>query len=152
MELFLVRHGEAKSGFEDPTCPLTERGMEEVRRMAAWAAQAGVKVDQIRHSGKMRAEQTAALLAEQLNPARGTIAVEGLRPNDQPAPIAEALRDEDGSLMLVAHQPFLGNLAGHLLAGETSDKIIRFQTGEIVSLSPADGKWSVNWVMSPDLL
>jgi phosphohistidine phosphatase len=152
MELFLVRHGEAKASIEDPACPLTERGMEAVRRMAAWAAQAGVKVDQIRHSGKTRAEQTAALLAEKLNPAQGMIAVEGLRPSDEVGPVAEALEAEHVSVMLVGHQPFLGSLAGHLLAGDTGGKIIRFQTAEIVSLSPGEGKWSVNWVMSPDLL
>jgi phosphohistidine phosphatase SixA len=51
MDLFLVQHGEAKSEAEDPERSLTDRGAEAVRRMAAWAAQVGVKVDQIRHSG-----------------------------------------------------------------------------------------------------
>ena len=60
MELLLVQHGEAKTEAEDPVRPLTERGADAVRSMAVWAARAGVKVDQIRHSGKRRAEQTAA--------------------------------------------------------------------------------------------
>ena len=70
MELYLVQHGEAKPESEDPERPLTDRGEETVRRMAAWAAQVGLKVDEIRHSGKRRAEQTASLLAERLSPAQ----------------------------------------------------------------------------------
>ncbi len=152
MELFLVRHGEAKPESEDPSCPLTERGAETVRRMAVWAAQVGVKVDQIRHSGKKRAEQTAALLAERLNPARGVLAVEGLKPNDEVRPVTEVLQAEHESVMLVGHLPFLGRLAGLLLAGNSDIGIIGFQPAEIVCLSPREGKWSVNWVMSPELL
>ena len=64
MDLYLVQHGEAKSEAEDPERPLTLQDIEAVRRMASWASQVGVRVDQIRHSGKRRAEQTAALLAE----------------------------------------------------------------------------------------
>src|SRR5437764_14321457 len=108
MDLYLVRHGEAKPAFEDPACPLSIAGAEAVRRMADWAARTGVTVDQIRHSGKTRAEQTAALLAERLNPAQGMIAVAGLEPNDPPVPLAEALRHEHSTLMLVGHLPFLG--------------------------------------------
>jgi phosphohistidine phosphatase len=152
MELFLVRHGEARPEAEDPECPLTERGAEEVRRMAAWAARVGLEVDQIRHSGKKRAEQTAALLAERLSPARGVIAVEGLKPNDEIRPVAVALQAEHESVMLVGHLPFLGRLASLLLAGNPDAGIVGFRPAEIVCLSPREGKWSINWVMTPDLL
>jgi phosphohistidine phosphatase len=152
MELFLVRHGEATSEIEDRRRPLTERGAVAVRRMAEWAARSGVQVDQIRHSGVTRAEQTAALLAERLQPARGMIAVAGLRPDDAVVPVAEALRDETASLMLVAHLPFLGRLAGLLLGGEGAGTGIRFQTAEMVCLSSRGGTWSFNWVMSPERL
>jgi phosphohistidine phosphatase len=80
MERYLVQHGEAKPETEDPERPLTEKGVEAVRRMATWAAQVGVRAVQIRHSGKRRAEQTATLLAERLDPTNGVIAVEGLCP------------------------------------------------------------------------
>lgn len=152
MELFLVRHGEARSAIEDPERSLTERGAERVRNLAAWASQAGVKVDQIRHSGKRRAEQTAALLAERLSPAQGTIAVAGLDPDDEVRPVAEALQAVPGSLMLVGHSPFLDSLARLLLAGNPDAGVIGFPPAGIVCLSGREGKWSVNWVMSPDLL
>jgi phosphohistidine phosphatase len=152
MELFLVRHGEATSEIEDRRRPLTERGALAVRRMAEWAARSGVQVDQIRHSGKARAEQTADILAGCLNPARGVIAVAGLAPDDLVEPMAEALRDEPASLMLVGHLPFMGRLAGLLVGGNSGGTMIRFRPAEIVCLSSREGAWSLNWVMSPERL
>ena len=61
MTLFLVQHGKAKPETEDPERSLTEQGAEVVGRMADWAAQVGLAVDQIQHSGKRRAEQTATI-------------------------------------------------------------------------------------------
>ena len=152
MHLYLVRHGEAKGAIEDPACPLTERGTLAVGRMADWAVGAGVKVSQIRHSGKRRAEQTAGLLAERLNPAGGVVVISGIKPDDDPAPVALTLRAVREPLMLVSHLPFLGRLADLLLAGASSGHLIRFQTAEIACLSRHEGKWSVDWVMSPALL
>ena len=54
--------------------------------------------------------------------------------------------------MVVSHLPFLGRLADLLLDGHSGGRGIRFQTAEIVCLSPREGKWSVDWVMAPDLL
>ena len=56
MKLYLVQHGEAKSKAEDPQRPLTERGREDVARVATFATKAGSQVRQIRHSGKRRLE------------------------------------------------------------------------------------------------
>jgi phosphohistidine phosphatase len=152
MDLFLVQHGEAKSETEDPERSLTDRGAESVRRMAAWAAQVGLGVDQIRHSGKKRAEQTAALLAERLSPLQGTIAVEGLNPNDDVRPVAEALQSGSGSVMMVGHLPFLDRLASLLLTGDPEAEVVRFRNAGIVALSKLEGKWAVNWAVPPDLV
>jgi phosphohistidine phosphatase len=122
--------------------------------MAAWALGTGVQVTQIRHSGKRRAEQTAALLAERLTPPEGVIATLGLKPDDEPRPVADLLQGERAPLMIVSHLPFLGRLADLLLDGRCGGLGIRFQTGEMVCLAPqaGKGKWSLEWVMSPDLL
>jgi phosphohistidine phosphatase len=152
MELYLVQHGEAKPEADDPERSLTERGADAVRRMAAWAAQVGVRAAQIRHSGKRRAEQTATLLAERLDPADGVIAIEGLKPNDDVRPVAEALQAEPKPVMLVGHLPFLSRLASLLVVGNPEGGVIRFQQGGIVCLVQEEGKWIVNWVMPPELL
>ena len=87
-QLFLVRHGEATSKEEDPERPLTKVGRSNVVRIADWAASIGIRVDEIRHSGKLRAEQTAEIFSECLNAAPPRV-VSGLAPNDDVTLIGE---------------------------------------------------------------
>jgi phosphohistidine phosphatase len=152
MELYLVQHGEAKSKAEDPQRPLTERGREEVQRVAAFTAKAGLKVNQIRHSGKRRAEETASILAEHLSPAEGVLAIPGLAPMDDVRPIAKALQKETAPLMLVGHLPFVDRLAGLLVTGAPDRSVVRFRMGGIVCLEGAGDDWAVKWVVRPELV
>ena len=152
MKLYLVQHGEAKSKAEDPQRPLTERGRDEVRRVAAFAAKAGLKVNQIRHSGKRRAKETASILAEHLSPAEGVLAVPGLAPMDDVRPIAQALGKETAPLMLVGHMPFMDRLAGLLVTGDPDRSVVRFRMGGIVCLEGVGDDWAVKWVVRPELV
>ncbi|HHO58753.1 MAG TPA: phosphohistidine phosphatase SixA, partial [Thiotrichales bacterium] len=110
MRLYLVQHGLAKTAGEDPQRGLSPQGEVEVSAMANWAGNAGIAVKQIQHSGKLRAEQTATILAAQLNPADGVIAIDGLAPNDDVTSFAGRIDSASGDLMLVGHLPFLGRL------------------------------------------
>ena len=152
MELFLVQHGESKSEADDPERALTERGAETVRRMATWAVRVSVKVAQIRHSGKKRAEQTAAILAEQLHPSKGVLAVTGLNPNDEVHPVAQGLRGEQEALMLVGHLPFLSRLVGLLVVGDPLQEVVGFRYAGMVCLARQDSQWIIRWVMLPELV
>ena len=152
MILYLVRHGEAKTEAEDPERPLTEKGHRVVEKVAEWAARAGVKVSQIRHSGKRRAEQTATILAQRLNPSNGVIAVSGLAPNDDVRPVAEALKQAKQPLMLAGHLPFLSRLASLLLVNDPSRTLIQFRMGGIVCLTSEEGQWAVDWIITPNLV
>jgi phosphohistidine phosphatase len=152
MKLCLVQHGEARSKAEDPERPLTERGREDVVRVATFAATVGLQVRQIRHSGKRRAEETASILAEYLPPTGGLIAVPGMSPRDDVHPIAEALRVETQPVMLVGHLPFLDRLASLLVTGDAERSIVRFQMGGIVCLMGEETHWAVGWMVTPDLI
>ena len=152
MTLFLVQHGEATPGTTDSERCLTSRGTETVERMADWFAQTGIKVDEIRHSGKRRAEQTATVFANHVNPQKGVIAVGGLNPNDDVTLVAGPLHGEQGSIMLVGHLPHLSKLVGFLVTGNSETEIIRFHNAGIVCLTQKDGNWAIDWVMRPDLL
>ena len=83
MELFLVQHGHAMAKTDDPLRPLTPDGAEAVERIGVWAHEASLSIRQILHSGKLRAEQTAQILANHLNPAEGiplnTLSMQALR-------------------------------------------------------------------------
>ena len=152
MTLFLVQHGKAKPETEDPERSLTEQGAEIVRRMAEWAAQVGLDVDQIQHSGKRRAEQTAMIFAKRLSPPKGVNAVKGLSPKDDVNQVAASLRSDQGSIMLVGHLPHLSRLVSLLLTGNPEIEVVRFRNAGIVCLTQLEGQWAVDWVMQPDLL
>ena len=152
MRLFLVQHGEAKPEAEDLQRSLTERGTETVGRMAGWAAQMGIKVDEIRHSGKRRAEQTARMFANHLNPPSGVIAVSGLNPKDDVTLVAASLLGEQESIMLVGHLPHLSRLLSFLVTGNPETEIIRFRNAGIICLTQKEAKWTIDWVFQPDLV
>ncbi len=154
MKLYLVQHGEAKPKSEDPERPLTERGRDDVGRVADFARRANVQVHQIRHSGKLRAEQTATILAEHLQPADGVVALPGLAPRDDVGRVAELLSRETQSLMFVGHRPFMDRLAGLLVTGDRERGVVGFLQGGIVCLErdPQAWTWLVRWVVTPDLI
>ena len=152
MNLYLVRHGEAKPMTEDPACPLTDRGAQLVGRIAAWGARAQLTVQEIRHSGKKRAEQTADLFAEQLKPAGGVKAVTGMNPMDDVLPVADATDLEEEDVMLVGHLPFLSRLASQLVLRSQSRPLFLFPNAVVVSLSRQEGQWIINWVVVPELI
>jgi phosphohistidine phosphatase len=106
MRLYLVQHGEAKTEQEDPERPLTDRGAEEVRRVATRATErARLAIGQILHSGKTRARQTAEIWAEVLGvPVDQS---EALAPLDDPKVWAARLDTGLEDLMLVGHLPHL---------------------------------------------
>jgi phosphohistidine phosphatase len=147
----LVQHGEAKPETKDPQRPLTDRGHEEVRRVARYAAAVGVRVAEIRHSGKLRARQTAEILAEHLKPPKGVHVMEGLEPNADPGKTRADLEQAGDGVMLVGHLPHLARLASSLLVGDPGREIVRFRNGAIVCLVRAEGGWLVRWILTPEL-
>lgn len=133
MRVSLVRHGEAAPAASDGERPLTAAGRDEVARLAEWCAGNGVAPRQIRHSGILRAAQTAEILAARLDPPDGTIAVRGLAPDDDPSKWQHELPHETDDVLLVTHMPLVGELAS-LLAGRRGS--IPFAPAEIACLEP----------------
>jgi phosphohistidine phosphatase len=151
VQIYLVQHGEAKPEAQDPTRPLTDRGREEVQRVAERATALGIQVAEIRHSGKLRARQTAEIFAAALSPSRGMREMEGLAPADNPGKARAAIELAREPLMLVGHLPHLSRLASLLLVGDPGREIIRFRNGAIVCLVQAEGRWLLQWVLTPEL-
>jgi phosphohistidine phosphatase len=155
MDLYLMQHGEATAEADDPARPLTDAGRAAVAQVAARANQAGVRIDTCVHSGKLRAEQTAQVLADAV--AGGRIeSQDGLAPNDPVAPVVRWLgeRTEDSSIALVGHLPFLDRLASSLIAGDEDGQVISFHMGGLVKLVPkrAQDGFAVVWVLAPDIV
>jgi phosphohistidine phosphatase len=153
MELYLVQHGPAKSESEDPQRPLTAEGRHTVERLAKFLAPLGLRIERIEHSGKLRARQTAELLAQVLRPAGGVSEVTGLAPNDDAGIMMARLAGETANLMLVGHLPHLSRLVSRLLGLSADRPAVQFQMGGLVRLDRSDaGNWVIRWILTPDLL
>ena len=95
MRLYLVLHGDAVPERLDPERPLSAAGRQEVEAVARLLADTGVRTAHVVHSGKLRAHQTAELLATALAPGRVPEAIAGLSPNDPVEPMVRRIADWD---------------------------------------------------------
>ncbi|MEM4727660.1 MAG: phosphohistidine phosphatase SixA [Candidatus Bathyarchaeia archaeon] len=151
MRLYLVQHAEAKREEEDRARPLTDRGREEAIKVARYAARIGLHIEKIIHSGRLRALQTAEIMAEHLRPSKGVEQAENLDPLSDPKIFAERLKEIDEDTMLVGHMPHLGKLVGLLLTGDVSLEPVRFRTSGIVCLErDVNGRWGLVWAIRPE--
>jgi phosphohistidine phosphatase len=116
MQIYLVQHGESEPEEIDPECRLTESGVESIRKVADFLrTSGGLEVDEIWHSGKPRAQQTAELLAASTRVGKEAVMHhDGLAPKDAVEPIKHELEQANRTLMNVGHLPFLGRLAAAL--------------------------------------
>lgn len=149
MYLYLVQHGQAKPKDEDPERPLSDAGVRASEASARACAEQRFEVIEIRHSGKRRARETAEIFAEHLKPVRAIRVVEGLAPNDDPAPVVTALDKETEPVMLVGHLPFLARLAGLLVAGDPDAEVAMFENAGVVRLRRTGKRWAVSDARSP---
>jgi phosphohistidine phosphatase len=148
--LYLVRHGEAGGAATDAARPLTRDGRQQTARIANEAARRSVAIDEIRHSGRLRARETAEILAAELAPTRPIVAVDGLHPGDDVEILGYSLSEESGALMLVGHLPFMGYLTGFLLKGDSDRAPVPFSTATMACLRRRGGTWELLWVVNPE--
>jgi phosphohistidine phosphatase len=138
----LVRHGDAKDKTEDPARPLSDVGRNHAETAARWLAGLGLDLDEIRHSGKLRARQTAEVCAAHLGLAENQVRqVSGLAPNDDVEQLALELEADRRSLLLAGHLPFLARLAGRLLVAEAGRLPIHFSDAAAMVLARIEGSW-----------
>lgn len=153
MRLYLVRHGQAKAKEEDAQRHLTGAGIEEVHQMARFAKRLGVSAEQVWHSGKARAKQTAEILAAEIGGSPEVLEQAGMKPNDGTKSVAKAIAaSEREGLMIVGHLPHLGRLAGRLIVGDADVSVAALPTGGMVCLEGEAGRWRVRWAVNPEVV
>lgn len=150
MRLILVRHGQANPVEIDPEKGLSEAGQLEVARLAALIGPLQVGVDEIWHSDKLRAKQTAELLARAIKSKNGLALKRNLGPNDDVAKVADAIMAEGKDLMIVGHLPFLNNLLSSMLAGEQHRCAFAFTTAGMAQLEYDGNRWRLQWFINPE--
>ena len=153
MRLYLVQHGHAVDKQDDPQRPLSEAGERDVRQVAELLGEAGLRVARVWHSGKLRAEQTATLLAKRVLAQGRPEQIDGIAPND---PVGDFVADADvwqEDTLVVGHLPFMGRLVSLLITGNPDAECVRFTPGSMVCLERTrPDQWVLQWMWRPELL
>ena len=152
MELYLVRHADPKSEAEDPERSLSDLGKRQADRVGKFALDAGVRVNQIRHSGKKRAKETAEMIGRHLSPPEGVVQISGIAPMDDVVPAAETLASEEDDIMLVGHLPFMNRLVSQLVFGIPDCAAVHFPKAGMICLIHETGEWTIDWAVNPSVL
>jgi phosphohistidine phosphatase len=155
MKLILIRHGEAGKAETDELRRLSADGKEEIARLAKALARIQFEGAEIRHSGLLRAEESAVILAEALGLRQKLLVHPELAPMEPPMNVLEAIQGRKSDLILVGHQPFMGKMASCLLSGSEVQKFVDFATGAAACFRPPaipGGNWRLTWLMDPALL
>jgi phosphohistidine phosphatase len=154
MDLVLWRHAEAEAGEPDEGRRLTAKGDKQARRAAEWLHAHLPDSARILVSPALRAQQTAQALAELSH--RKFKTVEALAPG---ASAEDVLRAVDwpysrATVVVVGHQPTLGEVASLLLAGRPLPWTVKKAGIWWLQARERDGASQValRAVVNPDLL
>lgn len=152
MKLYLVQHGQAMAKEQDPERPLSNQGRQDVQRLARFLDRAGIRVERVIHSGKLRARQTAEVLADVVTPDLEPEVSGLLGPNDNPKAFDWQSGSWDRDSLVVGHLPFMARLVAHLVADHEQLPMVAFRPGSLVCLERNDGIWQIAWMLRPELL
>lgn len=153
MKIYLVRHAHALPASVNPDRPLSEEGLVQTRRVAAFLQDAHLEIDEILHSTKLRAKQTAEILKEVLSLSCPMQAREGLAPDDPPEEIYNAILKSGKNMMIVGHLPFLDKLVSLLVAGNEDRHVVKFKESTLAILEPdVPPAWRIVSYISPEIL
>lgn len=153
MDLILWRHAEAEdaaAGLSDDKRRLTSRGEKQARDVAKWLRPRMGKKFRILVSPTARTQQTAHALALpfeiETKIAPGASPEDLIAATDWPAP--------SGVVVLVGHQPTLGQLAARLMTGAETDWNIKKGAVWWFSHRNRDGveRVQLRAVVNPDML
>jgi phosphohistidine phosphatase len=141
MNLYLLRHGIATepemAGFKpDSERSLTAKGKNRLRTAARAMAKLNLSFDLILSSPFRRAKQTAEIIAKYFKLREKLAFSDDLTPAGNPRLLIQQLnhfRPEPKNILLVGHEPYLGQLIALLAGGNTSLEI-DFKKGGLCKL------------------
>jgi phosphohistidine phosphatase len=127
MDLLLWRHAEAEDGSPDAKRKLTARGEKQARHVAEWIKRNAPKDMSILVSPATRCQQTAEALGKEFTTDKR------LATNSNTANVLGAAGWPDGNksgkgrpaVLVVGHQPTLGQIAALLLSGHEAEWTIK---------------------------
>lgn len=146
MELILWRHAEAVDGLPDMERALTAKGHKQAEKMAAWLKAHLPERTHVLVSPARRTQQTAAALDMNFS------TLDVLAPGADPEEVLRAAGwpDESESVLIVGHQPTLGEAAALALGQDESTWSIR--KGAVWWISLRGSEPVLRAVISPDMV
>lgn len=153
MRLYLVQHADAMLKEEDPSRPLSGKGWKDIGNVTEYAQKhLHIQVAQIIHSGKLRARQTAEVLAQHLQPVKDVSVSKDLEALANPMIWKKRLAETTEDTMLVGHLPHLQKLTSYLLTDDENKQVVTFRNAGIVCLNKESGHWTIQWIITPEIL
>ena len=117
MELIVWRHAEAEESSPDVARKLTSKGEKQAQKMASWLNARIKKPVRILVSPAVRTQQTATALSAKFE----TNVEVGISASAERILRAAGWPDAEGTVIVVGHQPTLGQVAATLLTGQEND-------------------------------
>ena len=161
MEIYLLRHGIAVTTHakiaSNAERPLSKKGSERMSKGAKGLLSLGVSFDRILTSPLLRAQQTAQVVAEVLKMGEQLEEIRELAPEGSAEGLIGRLAAYQGKkgLLLVGHQPLLGETASLLLS--KGKKIeLKLKKGGICCIEvdrlPPEKPGILHWMLTPKQL
>jgi phosphohistidine phosphatase len=158
VKLILVRHAEAvelgqAGAMTDYDRPLTEQGRKQAAALAAALKAKGIQPAAIVTSPLVRAIQTGEPLVADLTPDRQPVVTDRLAQGTlKPKKLSKAVEEVGGEvLILVGHQPDIGEYAGWLLGSEEGS--VAFEKSAAACIECGDeiekGVGMLEWLVPP---
>lgn len=147
MSIYLVQHGKALTKEVDKNRSLSVDGRQETESVAQKLGKLELAIENICHSGKTRAAETAELLAMHLGNC-GISEIAGMAPNDDVIQFSAAIHD---NTMYVGHLPHLDKLLSFLTCGNQNSNVLQFTNSAVVCLKKTDQSYSISWYITPGI-
>jgi phosphohistidine phosphatase len=150
MDLILWRHADAEDGVPDSERKLTSKGVKQAARMAKWLRARIPDTAVVLASPAKRTQQTAQAMIADLK----TVEELGLGASAEGVLRAAGWPDGEGFVVVVGHQPTLGETAALLLTGTKAPWSVK--KGAVIWVTRRnDGeraRTQLRAAISPDLL
>lgn len=154
MKVYLIQHGESVEKEVNPERPLSEKGKQEVERLGQFLSELNIQVSDIFHSGKLRAKETAEIIADKLHFKKILQVRRGIDPLDPVGPIFDEINLFENDTMMVGHLPFMSQLVSKLVINDENKTIASYVPGSLVCLEKIkenNNLWSIIWMLRPEM-
>ncbi|HZR26777.1 MAG TPA: phosphohistidine phosphatase SixA [Vicinamibacterales bacterium] len=158
-ELYLIRHAIAAERGEawpdDAKRPLTEDGIDRMRKAARGLSRLDVTIDLVLTSPLVRAKQTAEIVAAAIDTRPPVTVIESLAPGASYNALMADLEKHarKSRIALVGHEPGIGELAARFIG---SRHAIEFKKGAVCRIDleeiPPAGPGDLRWFLTPRFL